>query len=98
MGPSASVTPIARSHCRIKKNDREITISPNNCVIVVVVIVLVVVAYYVVIFFIVASHCLRHRRRWSERPTDRMANHGSVGVVELAGRTVLGWPEIHPAY
>ena len=76
MGLSASVTPIAGSHCRI-----------------VVVVVFVVEIIYVVIF---ASLCLRHCHRWSVRPTDRRADHGSVCVVDLAGGTILGWSDIHP--
>ena len=69
MGLSASVTPIAGSHCRI-----------------VVVVVFVVEIIYVVIF---ASLCLRHCHRWSVRPTDQRADHGSVCVVDLAGGTIL---------
>ena len=90
VGPSASVTPIAGSHCRSRKMITKLLSAQNKCVIVVVVVVFVVVVFDVVIF---ASHCLVIV---VVGLSDRQADHGSVGVVELAGGTVLCWSAIHP--
>ena len=77
-----------------RKMTKKLLSAQNKCVINVVVVVFVDVFFYV-IFVIVAYHCFRRRHR-SVRPTDWRADHGSDGVVESAGGSILGWLKIHP--